>query len=366
MNNPKIKKHFSLFMVKKSIKKKSNESDAKHLLQETNSDPSQSIQKFIDPITCYHLSGDVYFIDKLYEQDIGLLSMNSNFKSITMLEYDAEHESWLVDLLSLNYPLDSWSLIYDRLMSLGDQHAYNLAQTIDDVILAKQKLSQNEEKMQTKQSKQKNNYLEEVEQLLQLKKNSIYFFCLYQMSSEKVLENKRIGFSKKLVELVFGSEYNFIDHLLRFGFFDFLTVEKDRYFDSINNNIRCLNSEDKFVSQKKFQTLDGQWCNVIPNVTTKIQFNEKGETTELFMLLELKPLNEDFFSVVQNKREEKTKFRKTKSNREINLENLLQFYYTDEESNVKIPNNTIENLKAVKGSSLNNRCGYRIIKNTIK
>ena len=361
MNNSKIKKHFSLFMVQKSIKKKTNDSNIKQLFQEEIQNPSQSIPKFIDPITCYRLSGNINFIDKLYEQDVGLISMHNRFKSITMVEYDNKHECWLANLLDLNYPLDSWSLIYDRLMSLGDVHAYSLAQTIDEVIISKQNLSLCEEKKPPKQNQQENNYFEEVEKLFQMKKNSVFFFCIYHMSTpEKGLEVNRIGFSKQLVQLVFESEYNFIDHLIRFGFFDFLTVEKERYFDSINNNIRCLNSEDKFSSQKKLQTLDGQWCTVIPNVTTKIQVNEKGETVELFIALELKP-NEEFSSLVKNNREEKTKFRNRKSKREMDLENLLKFYYNDEESNKKNPNIIIENLEAIEDASLNKRCGYRII-----
>ena len=45
---------------------------------------------------------------------------------------------------------------------------------------------------------------------------------------------------------------------------------------------------------------------VLPNVTTKIQFNEKGEIMELFILVEFK-INEQFFSGVQKKRKEKTR-----------------------------------------------------------
>ena len=362
MNYSKIKKHFSLFMVKKSIKKKSIDSDAKHSLQEEGLEEkkcnTQQIQKFLDPITCYHLYGDIYFVDKLYENDVGLLSTQNNFKSISSIEYHAEHECWQVNVIPLIYSLDSWNMVYERLMSLGDKKAYNLAQTIDSVFISNEKIP--EIKCQEKQI-EVNDYLADIEKMFQMVKTSFYYFATYHMNSpEKGLEITKMGFSKKMVELTFGNEYVFLDHLLKFGFFDFLTIEAEKYFDYVNNNIRCVNAENNCVTEVKFQTTDGHWCHVMPNITPKVQFNEKGEIVELILFLELKQ-NEDFLRFVHSKREGKTKFRNKKSKREMDLENLLNFYYNNDEYHKKNVNFVTENLEIIEDACPDKRCGYRII-----
>ena len=356
MNSSKIKKHFSLFMVKKSINKKSNEPDGKKLLQEIRQCCSQTIQKFIDPIPCYHY-GDIYLIDKHSKQDIGLLSINNYFKSITNLKQDAEYKCWIVSLLTINHSLDCWSLVYDRLMSLGDQKAYNLAQTIDSIYISNKKCKKLED-----QRRPNLNYLEEVEKMFQMKKKSIYFACKYQRSTvQKGLELKNLIFSKELVELAFANEQAFIEHLLKYGLFDFLTIEAENYFEAINNKLKCVvNAESNCVMEVKFQTIDGHSFHVTPLMTTKIQMNEKAETIELILFMEFKP-KEDFFRLVENKREEKTKPRKKKTNREINLENVLNIYYNTDEFKTNDPNVLTENLKAIKYEKNHNTCGYRII-----
>ncbi len=361
MNYSKVKKHFSLFMVKKSLKKKSIDLDAKHLLQEKPEEKkcqTEQIEKFLDPITCYHLYGDICYIDKLYENEVGLISMQNNFKSISCLEYFAEHECWHVNMLPLNYSLDSWSLIYDRLMSLGDNKAYNLAQTIDAYFISNKKIP--EIKCQKKKL-EVNDYLADVEKMFQMMKKSIFFFCTFRMhSNEKGLEITTMGFSKKMVELTYGNELAFVDHLLNFGFFDFLTVETENYFEYVNTNILSVNVKNPGITEVKFQTLDGHWCRMMPNLITKNQLNENGEIVDLILLLELKQ-NEDFLKFVKSKREEKTKFRNKKSKREMDLENLLNFYYTHDEFYNKNPNFLKENLETFEDENPNKRCGYRII-----
>ncbi len=361
MNTFKIKRHFSLFMVKKSIKKRSSESNVKHILQDEKHFHSQQIQKFIDPIQCYHF-GDIYFIDKLYDQDVGLISINNYFKSITNLEYNAEHECWEASIVTFNYSLGSWNLVYDRLMSLGDQKAYDLAQTIDSIYISKKKLKKIEDRDRPKLNNKENGYLEEVETMFQLKEKSIYLSCKYQISkTEKSLEIKKIGFSKKLIELAFGNEHAFIDHLLNYGFFDFLTIEAENYFTSINDKLNCVVNAKKYCGMElKFQTIDGYSSHVMPIITRKIQLNENAEVTELIIVMELK-LKENFIKLLESKREEKTKYKKKKTNREIDLENLLNFYYNNDEFKKNPSNFLDENLKAIKNEEKYNICGYRII-----
>ena len=253
MSSTKIKKHFSLFMVQKSIKKPSK----KHPAPESNEQFEQVekwVPKFIDPLTTFHLYGDIVFIDKLNESNVGLISPIQQIKSPMNLQFNKKFNNWTIDMVSTSDHIDSWGMLYDRLMSLGDNSAYELAQTIQQIFLQEadlkqtetdaigpkenffmevaneiknsekvmqnKEIMQEEEKIRTQTELKKiekaksifQDFLRQVEDVLISKNELLYFFVVYEQNSiAKGLELKKQGFSQKLVDLVWDDEKKFVD-----------------------------------------------------------------------------------------------------------------------------------------------------------
>ena len=367
MSYSKIKKHFSLFMVKKSIKKKQLESedfkkasDSKEVIKDeekSHKNTTQTLQKYLDPIICHHLPGDIYFYDKLNEPDIGLLSTSNLFKTIIDVNYNEKHNLWLTNLRTYNDPLDSWGLVYDRLMSLGDAKAYELAKTIEIVCMSTPKKQEFDDNFEIDNWQTYQYFLNDLDNLFKTIENSAYFCAKYEATSkQRGLELKMIGISKKLVELVYGEISVFLDYHLNFGLFDFNVIDKENYFDFVKNRVLCLNAKNNSM-KIKFQTLDGHYIYLEPLRTTKAYMNETGQILELMLIFEFFP-SEEFIQVVQESRENKTKIRRKKSNRERDLENILLMYYKHEDFKKKVE--IKEKVKTNETSAMK-RCGFASI-----
>ena len=368
MISSKIKKHFSLFMVQKSIKKPGK----KHVVPE-NKQPledysEQWVPKFIDPLPCFHLYGDIVFMDKLNDSQVGLISPIQGFKNLWNLHFCKKSNIWTMDLVSPSFDLDSWDLLYDRLMSLGDSSAYELAKTIEMVFMVKKnkiKEIKSEETAicaQTKVEKKKSEYqkfLKEAEEVLVSKRDSIHFFALYELNSieEKGLELKKHGYSQNLVNLVYQNEQKFVENTLNFWLFDFLEVEKENYFEFVKHNILGVNAKNNSM-KLKFVTFEGISTHSTPIPTTRICLDYMGNVLGLFLLYEFE-FEVDFLERVSKSREKKTMETKRIKNREKQLESALKFYYEDfkQDFDEKGPEN---NLNSANEAPLK-RCGFRKI-----
>ena len=358
MNFSKIKKHFSLFMVKKSIKKQKSDYNLTDSSKENPEKNNQKIQKYIDPIKFYHLYGDMYFQDKLYDEDIALLSPCNFFKRITNFDYNPDNDYWGVYFTSVNFNLDSWGLVHDRLLTLGDQNAFDLAQTIEsEYLLWNKKLTYDQHEINTEILGEKYQiFYNDFENFLQTKKNSKYFFGKYQGNSSNGFEVYQMGLSKSLIEIIFEKDYFFIDYVMNYGLFDFLTIEKERYFDFIRNSILTVRQECQ-IMELKFETLDGHYQYIIPQMERRFFVSEKGNLIELIVFFEIN-LMEDFVKKVFTDRNIKNKSKTKLGVRECNLDNMLNAYYKNEEFFKRKSyenNNTKEELFPVK------RCGYKVI-----
>ena len=328
-------------MVRKSIKKSPKDCDDEVEIRSKEQKIEESIEsvpKFIDPIQCFHLYGDILFLDKLNDDDVGLMSTNYFFRTIANLQYHEEFKAWTTDIVSQSYQLDSWVMVYERLMTLGDKSAYELAQTIEMVFMSQKKeeplLENHTFEPPPDQSYQ--HYLKEIENLLTIHQNSLYSFVVYELHSvEKGLELQKMGFSQNLVDLIWGGEVNFVDYMLNFGLFDFVAIEKEKYFEFIKNFILTMQAKNSSMLFKLI-TLEGISTHVLPKPTTRIYFDEKGNVQEMMVFYEYE-VEETFLIRVAKAREKKTKMSKRKSKRENNLEEILHYYYKNNDFSKKKP-----------------------------
>ena len=359
----KIKKHFSLFMVQKTIKKPNNKeiSDDSH-----KEEKYPSIPKFIDPINCFHLYGDIIFQDKLKEKDVGLMSQYHDFRHLINLQFNDECNIWTTEFSTPSYELDSWKLIYDRLMTLGSTPAFELAKTIDMIFISTEIQVKPEKDLKIKMpelTSQVNyqNYLKEVEKELRKKRNGFHLFLMYDMHSlKRGLELNKMGYSKPLIDLVWEEESWFVDYTLKFYFYDFLTIERERYFDYIKNNILSMKTQSNCM-EVKFCTLEGIFTHLTPVDSTKFCLDEHGNVLGLFLIFEF-PLQEKFLNLVAKSREKRTKISKRKKKREDVLEDILNFYYVGEKffQNTQYNKGNTKNEVLYKSQDQNQkRCGFR-------
>lgn len=187
----KVKQHFSLFMVKKTInKKKKKDSSILTIINISNSDSSKiGVPKFLDPLKFFHLYGDIL----ISLSSSKVISLYSEYKQIQRIDFNSEDQSLCVSMQNIIFQHDSWQVLVDRLTSLSDLNAYNLAtevKTTFSTIIPEQK---------------KNNFLFENRNFIP--KNLIEF------------EKYKDAVSKKMKEL---EENNAIYIILRYRVFDIL------------------------------------------------------------------------------------------------------------------------------------------------
>ena len=338
MNFTKVKKHFSLIMVQKSIqknKKKASKPNDVPSQREQKLEQSLSIPKFYDPCSRLHLYGDITFFFQLNEFDkIGLYSLNTHSRSIVNILYNHLWDSWFINYVMDPFELDSWELVYERLMSLGDKSAHDLAQTMKSFFLEAAPTSKEfteNTKISVKKSLDMQTFKKEADSLFKKHKNSFHGYLVYEMhSKQKGLELKKVGFSKKLINLIWGTEKNFVDLTLNSSLFDFVYIEKENYFEYLKTNI--LNVMVKNIAERvKLLTFEGFSTYLTPIDTSKICFDDEGNILARITLFEFK-VDLGFLKMINQAREKNTKLAKPKNKREENLEEMLSVYYIKEDA----------------------------------
>ena len=231
-----IKKHFSLFMVKKSIKKSSKATCIGELSMERQkiSEFVMKVPRFLDPHHCFHLYGDIFFIDKLYDDDICLLSPSNSFRAVGNLNYDQQYNLWTINFLSTFFVFDSWVAVYERLITMGDKNAYELATSIDKMFISNNNTSRQLKEpsaiMSLASSINYDRYCKEIDEVLMEKKDTFYIILQYEFESiERGMIMKKMGFSKKFVDLIWGEESIFINLVLNHEMNDFISIEKENF-----------------------------------------------------------------------------------------------------------------------------------------
>ena len=372
MSLPRVKKHFSLFMVKKSIKKASKPSSSKEKEKmHPKIETIVPIPNYLDPYDCFHLKGDMFFRDKLYDDFIGLVSPRNSYRPVAKMSYNQTYNLWGTHFSSANFKFDSWGIVYDRLMSLGNTNAYELAKIIEMRFLSKSedgsKIQEPNFILPIESSKNFKSYCNEINQLLKSKKDTFFLLLHYEVqNAECGLVMKQMGFSASLVDLLWADNSTFVDLSLNNEVNDFITIEKERYFEFIKNNINVITAKSHQM-ELIIKTYEGVITRNLPTGFKKACFDENGNVLGVFALYEF-PFEEAFLEKVRKLREKKTFITKRKSDREENLEKLLDFYYSNVDFCQKKTKNEKEDFgdndsKLIKDLEIvpMKRCGFRPI-----
>ena len=336
MSVAKIKKHFSLFMVKKSIKKDIKDLNVKeikdHNLEKQRKSEKvikHSVPKFLNPCQYFHMKGDIFFIDKLNGEEIGLISPRNGCRAIGNMTFFPSQNLWSANFVNANCHFDSWSLVFQRLMTLGDQAAFKLASTIQQVLIPME-LNMPSYQLPLESSPYFAQFCKEVDQFLSAKKDVTYLVLQYEVQSvEKGIVMTKMGFSKIFVELIWGDESVFLDFMLNHEMNDFITIERERYFEFVTHNIETIASKMNNVTFR-LRSVEGTSTSISPTGIKKQCYDKNGNVVGLICFYEF-PIEEEFRKRVAKSREKKTIVSKRKTMRENNLEKFLNLYYSNEE-----------------------------------
>lgn len=240
---PKIKKHFSLFMVSKSIQKPARKKKPSFsfelVLQDSASRPLK-IPRFLDPVTCYHLYNDVCllkFPEPAASAAVGLLSGYNFFKKVKEIAISPDCVS--LSLEKTTDELHSWDFVVSRLQSLGDKDAYELGQVF-------RRLSQgfvnakSAGKPNVPQEQRYSAFCQRIEDFCQKHQNTFYSLFRFRMQDfSKGLELLEIRHSRKTIAFFAGTPEVYAHLVLEQGVLDVWEVEEKDYYrymaDSMTN-----------------------------------------------------------------------------------------------------------------------------------
>ena len=172
----------------------------------------------------------------------------------------------LIKIQNLNFEnkFTSWSVVFQRLMTLGDQNAFKLASTIQEVLIPMELCMPPSYQLPLESSPYFPQFCKEVDQLLSAKKDVHYLLLQYEVKSvEKGIVMSKMGFSKSFVELIWGDESVFLDFMLKYEMNDFITIERERYLEFFTHNIEVITSKMNKVTFR-LKSLEGTSTSISP------------------------------------------------------------------------------------------------------
>ena len=378
MQQHKIKKHFSLFMISKSIRK-----PIKHVkhqvseisLQSTNNYRKEdlTIPRFLDPIKCFHLYGDICFNKSLKldgDGEIGLLSNYNDFKRVSSVVINQDFISILME--KTTQELHQWNFLISRLNSLNDKDAYELGQvmsTLYNNMAGAQPQTEIKKEIIlpnfTNINKHHQEFCNEHEEFCKSNANSYYSFFRYQMDSfEKGFELKEIRHSKRTMEFFAESVETFSHLILEQGVLDVWTVDEKDYFSYMNDsltNYLCSSTSIHIHAN----TMEGYKVNITATPLRKT-FME-GPIHEIVAIMKYEMDEEQIKNILRKRKEDFNKKSK-KSFRDVQLDQILGAYYENYFENLEDEMEFREKLILEEGYEYNNaflsekkRCGIKPI-----
>lgn len=281
----------------KTLLKKSNDTQiekSKKTLQLTlNINP----QKFMDPVNFFRLPTDLLILDRVrYNLDgelVGMLSTLSECKRITNVVKDKNLEIISINFENHNLIFGSEELLYERLYSVGDSNAKELANMVKKFIcMGKELESKIKEPRDMPQNK--NNYKEFIKEkeniIKKLNKDNKVFYIVEFVFDKilKMFQLKGINFCIRLCEIVFDNEEEMFYQLSR-GIPDFITYDINKfyefYFKLLNKSY--FKSDEKlevFIISKNLKKIRC-WLDIVQNLYLEENFVE-------FYLIEILELTE--------------------------------------------------------------------------
>lgn len=330
--NAKIKKHFSLFMVSKSIqkpnkKKKTHTSEL--ILQQTSASllEAETIPKFLDPFNCYHLFGDICFSKTNQSDELGILSNYNHFKRIISIKIEPYYISLSIEKICDE--IQSWEFLIARLNSLNNKDAHELSQ-IYSVISEGQKAIKSEKLPAcTSQSPQKNSeityhlFCNQIEEFCLKNRESFYSIFKYRIFSlEKGLELTEIRHSIKTMEFFAGDAQTFSNLVVNQGILEIWSVEESDYFSFMKDSITNYLCESQNIKMQA-KTMEGFKVQFTATPFRKVFMDD--EINEIVCVIKYE-IDEQKMEYIEGKRNDSKKKIKG-SYREFQLDQMLSLYY---------------------------------------
>ncbi len=366
-------------MISKSIRKHNKHvnhhiSEISLQSSENSKKKSLTIPKFLDPIKCFRLYGDICFNKDLKFDDdgeIGLLSNYNYFKRVGSMVINQDFISLLIE--KTTDELHHWDFLISRLNSLNDKDAHELGDVMskmyNNITAVQSKIEIKNEINPANFTNIKKDYKEfcnELEEFCKSNANSFYSFFRYKMESlEKGLELQEIRHSKRTLEFFAGSAETFSHLILEQGVLDIWTVDEKAYFpymiDSLTNYL-CAPKP----MQIHANTMEGYKVNIAATPFRKM-FME-GPINEIVAIMSYE-ISEEQMENIRRKRNENWMNRAKKSFRNVQLNQILGAYYDNYfEKNENKMEFQDDKIKMEEGYEYNNtflsekkRCGIKLI-----
>lgn len=328
MFEAKIKKHFSLFMVSKSIhkpKKKNKSHTTMIVVQSTDNQYKKCmvIPRFLDPFNCYHIYGDICFhkyLNSQGEKEIGILSTYNHFKRVINIEYCQNYISLNID--KTNDELHSWEFLISRLESLNLSDAHHLAEVIKEINT--QNVPQNAISQKAPTKENFHLFINEINQFCDENADKYFSMFRFQVSSiEKGMELKELRHSKRSVEFFAGDMDNFAHLVLEQGIQDMWCVYEKDYFHYMAHSLKNFLSSNKTSFSLFANTMEGFKVAIKVAPIRKMFIDESNKEIVMFIVYEVGEKEE---KSIKEKRDEYLRNKK-KSLRDAHLEQTLNVYY---------------------------------------
>lgn len=228
----------SLPVTKPISKKPKNPIKKKKIVQLTHNNVHviHNPSKHIPNNYFYRLDGDVFINDSwirtFKESECGLLASHNNFKKILSITHDLTHDLIITKNESYGHSFQPIELLIDRLMSIGDQEAYNLTENLKKYIV----IFENYRKIRKKLSHSKalcsydkkefKDYLLKNENLIKKFNNLPSIFWRSKVETEFLhFETFELSFNKNFLNLLNCETNKFIKNAMKHGYPDCLVFE---------------------------------------------------------------------------------------------------------------------------------------------
>lgn len=330
MKQHKIKKHFSLFMVSKSIHKpnKKHKKLTSIIILQSNTDfkfPIINIPKFLDPFTSYIIFGDVCVqkaINPEGNREIGLLSCYNDFK--TIMSVNVENQFISISIEKSIDQLHSWEFLIARLESLNDKSAYDFAQSFKEIPMNSH--TRNLAKLNDTEEPNFQQFVKEIDEICIENRDKYFTMLRYRVASmEKGLELKEIRHSRRCAEFFAGDMERFSHLVVEQGLLDIWCVEERDYYPFMTHAIKSYIGNEKDEYNLYANTMEGFKVKVKTQPLKKMLIAEDHQEIAMFIFYEV---DEKEFEFISSKRKDSQENKK-KSFRDVQLGQLLNAYYNE-------------------------------------
>jgi hypothetical protein len=361
------KQHFSLFMVKKAINKQRKKDSSILTIINIHDSAKLEIPKFLDPIKFFRLYGDTL----ITLTSSKVISLYSEYKEIQRIDFNIQNQTLRISLQNSTFQHDSWEVLVDRLISLNNIDAYNLANeikiTFAPFISENKGILLKEREFIPKNLPFYQNYQNEISRKVQEleENNKIYIIFRFQVFDILIgPELIDITYSKNCMEFFAGSIEDFINLIVENKLVDIYSFHKTEYFQDKAKIIMAFRKmTDHAPIKLLFKTKEGL---EFASEFKQFPFFYGDEDRQEISCIVTTIIPRNTFDFLEKYRsDEILKYKKNKLNlvkdlREKRLEKILRLYYKSEKDE-KCIENFDETIPFSQGNLLLKEkiCGFR-------